>query len=112
MKPFKKKFVAAVCDRCDCRQGLSPVGAHRAPLQLGRLLLLPVLALFAPVKLFACATCYGASDSPMADGMNWGIFTLLGIVVPVLVSFLAFFIYLIRKSEALAKAAEKISPDA
>ena len=74
--------------------------------------LLPVLALFAPVKLFACATCYGASDSPMADGMNWGIFTLLGIVVPVLVSFLAFFIYLIRKSEALAKAAEKISSDA
>lgn len=48
----------------------------------------------------------------MADGMNWGIFTLLGIVVPVLVSFLCFFIYLIRKSEALAKAAEKISPDA
>jgi hypothetical protein len=30
----------------------------------------------------------------------------------VLASFLAFFIYLIRKSEALAKAAEKISSDA
>jgi len=74
--------------------------------------LLPALALFAPVKLFACAACYGASDSPMADGMNWGIFTLLAIVVPVLVTFLAFFIYLIRKSDALAKAAEKLSPDA
>jgi heme/copper-type cytochrome/quinol oxidase subunit 2 len=65
-------------------------------------------ALLSPAKLFACATCYGASDSPMADGMNWGIFTLLGIVVPVLGTFLAFFIYLIRKSEALAQAAEKI----
>jgi hypothetical protein len=73
--------------------------------------LLPVLALFAPAKLFACATCYGASDSPMAEGMNWGIFTLLGILVPVLATFLFFFIYLIRKSELLAKTADKISSD-
>jgi len=68
-----------------------------------------VLALFVPAKTFACAACYGGNiDSPMADGMNWGIFALLGVIVPVLVTFLAFFIYLIRKSEALAKAAEKI----
>jgi hypothetical protein len=73
-----------------------------------RKFLLPVLALLAPVKSFACATCYGASDSPMADGMNWGIFALLGVVVPVLATFLVFFIYLIRKSEALNHAAEKI----
>ena len=65
----------------------------------------------APARSLACATCYGASDSPMAEGMNWGIFTLMGIIVPVLGTFLAFFIYLIRKSEALAQAAEKISPD-
>ncbi len=70
-----------------------------------------VLAGFAPAQLFACATCYGASDSPMAEGMNWGIFTLMGIIVPVLGTFLAFFIYLIRKSEALAQAAEKIPSD-
>lgn len=72
---------------------------------------LPVLALFAPAKLFACATCYGAVDSPMTEGMNWGIFTLLGILVPVLATFLFFFIYLIRKSETLAKTTGKISPD-
>jgi hypothetical protein len=67
---------------------------------------LPALALFAPAKIFACAACYGGNiDSPIADGMNWGIFALLGIIVPVLMTFLAFFIYLIRKSEALAKAA-------
>ena len=34
----------------------------------------------------ACATCYGASDSPMARGMNWGIFTLLGVITFVLLS--------------------------
>lgn len=71
-------------------------------------ILLAALVLLTPVKLFACATCYGASDSPMADGMNWGIFALLGVIVPVLATFLTFFIYLIRKSEALAKAAEHI----
>jgi hypothetical protein len=72
--------------------------------------LLPALALLAPAKSFACATCYGQVDSPMADGMNWGIATLLGIVVPVLASFLFFFVHLIRKSETLA-AAQQNSPD-
>lgn len=32
----------------------------------------------------ACAVCYGESDSPMAAGMNWGIFTLLVVIVSVL----------------------------
>ena len=73
--------------------------------------LLPALALFAPAKIFACATCYGATDSPMTEGMNWGILTLLGILGPMLAAFLCFFIYLIRKSETLAKTAEKISTD-
>jgi heme/copper-type cytochrome/quinol oxidase subunit 2 len=67
--------------------------------------LLPLLALSAPMKSLACAACYGQATGDMADGMNWGIFTLLGVVVPVLGGFLAFFIFLIRRSEALAKAA-------
>jgi hypothetical protein len=68
---------------------------------------LPLMLLAAaPVKSLACAACYGANvDSPMANGMNWGIFTLLGVIVPVLGGFAAFFIYLIHKSEAAAKAA-------
>lgn len=73
--------------------------------------LLPALALLAPAKTFACATCYGQVDSPMTDGMNWGIGTLLGILVPVLATFLFFFVHLIRKSEALAAAAQPNSPD-
>ena len=67
--------------------------------------LIPLLALAAPAKSLACAACYGNVSAPMTDGMNWGIFTLLGVIVPVLGGFLAFFIYLIRKSEALANAA-------
>jgi heme/copper-type cytochrome/quinol oxidase subunit 2 len=67
--------------------------------------LLPLLALVVPAKSFACAACYGNVSAPMTDGMNWGIFTLLGVIVPVLGGFLAFFIYLIRKSEALANTA-------
>jgi hypothetical protein len=44
-----------------------------------------VLAAFALIALprlaAACATCYGAADSPMVEGQNAGILTLLGFVV-------------------------------
>ena len=72
------------------------------------LLLLAVMIL-APWSASACATCYGGSiDSPMTEGMNWGIFTLMGVIGTVLASFLVFFIYILRKSAALAAAAEKL----
>ena len=58
------------------------------------------LAVLAPPPLFACAACYGQSDSPLAQGMNWGIFTLLGVVVTVLAGVAGFFVYLIRKEVA------------
>jgi hypothetical protein len=63
------------------------------------------LAAFVPSPLFACASCYGRSDSPLASAMNWGIFTLMGVVVTVLVSFAGFFIFLIRRETAQARAA-------
>ena len=50
--------------------------------------------------LLACAACYGQSDSPMAHGMNWGIFSLLTVVVSVLGTIAAFFIYLARRAAA------------
>ena len=28
----------------------------------------------------ACTACFGQSDSEMAQGMNWGIYTLLGVI--------------------------------
>jgi Flp pilus assembly protein protease CpaA len=70
--------------------------------------LLFLLAVMAPAKLLACATCYaGNIDSPMADGMNWAILTLGAVITTVLGGFLTFLIYAIRKSEALTAAAEK-----
>jgi hypothetical protein len=68
-----------------------------------------LLAAFAPSPVFACAACYGRSDSPLASGMNWGIFTLLGVVVTVLVSIASFFIYLIRRETAQAREAEAVA---
>ena len=82
-------------------------------MKLLRIILFLALVAFAPAKTFACAACYGGDiDSPMADGMNWGIFTLLAVVGTVLGAFLTFLIYAIRKSEAQAAAARQNSPEA
>lgn len=75
-------------------------------------ILLFVVTVFAPSKLLACATCGGGGahvDAPMAEGMNWGIFTLLAVIGMVLAAFLTFLIYAIRKSEALEAEAQKHS---
>lgn len=53
-----------------------------------------------PTPLFACAACYGKSSAPLAYGMNWGIFTLLGIVALMLSSIATFFFFLIRREAA------------
>jgi len=55
-----------------------------------------------PASSWACAACYGASDSPLAKGMNWGILSLLGVVVVVLGSVASFFVFLAKKSSAAA----------
>jgi hypothetical protein len=53
-------------------------------------------------RALACAACFGNSDSPMARGMNMGIFALLGVVVCVLGSVAGFFVYLARRSAKVA----------
>ena len=63
------------------------------------------LTALSPTSLFACAACYGKSDSPLASGMNWGIFTLMGVIVTVLATIAGFFVYLIRRETAMANAA-------
>ena len=61
---------------------------------------LGVLALVFDVSpsALACAACYGASDSALAQGMNWGILTLLGVIGTVLFGITAFFVHVGRKS--------------
>ncbi len=61
-----------------------------------------LLSVAAPSSLFACATCFGKSDSALAQGMNWGIFTLLGFILTVLTCVALFFVHIIRKEEMLA----------
>jgi len=65
-----------------------------------KMALAAALAGFAPSPLFACAACFGKSSDPLAHGMNWGIFTLLGIVAMVLASIATFFFFLIRREAA------------
>jgi len=64
-----------------------------------------VLLVLRAEPVFACAACYGQSDSPLAQGMNWAIFSLLGVVVCVLTGITTFFVVISRKS-ASARAVE------
>jgi len=66
--------------------------------------------LFAAPKAHACATCYGESDAPMAEGMNAAIFTLLIVITAMLGGILAFFIFIMRRSARLASR-EKLLND-
>src|SRR5437867_4144580 len=56
----------------------------------------------APQPARACAACFGQSDSPLAEGMNMGILSLLLVVVFVLGGIAAFFVYLMKRSAAAA----------
>lgn len=58
----------------------------------------------ASLHVAACAVCYGASDSPLAEGMNWGIMTLLAVIGSVLAGVVAFFVHAARKGAGLKAA--------
>ncbi len=57
-------------------------------------------------EAWACAVCGGASDSPMAQGMNWGIFSLLAVILPMLGAIAGFFIFMAKKAARLAARAD------
>jgi len=65
-----------------------------------KFLIAAALMFLRPSPLFACAACYGKSDSALAQGMNWGIFTLMGFIVTVLTGIALFFVHIVRKEEA------------
>jgi len=64
---------------------------------------------FVPASVLACAACFGKSDSSMARGMNWGIASLLVVVIGVLGGIASFFVYIARKS-AMADASMSGNP--
>ncbi len=81
-------------------------------MKLSRIILMAVLLACAnPSALFACAACYGRTDSPLATAMNYGVLTLLGIVVAVLSVFLLCFVHIVRKGEQMHKDAVKRMED-
>ena len=65
-----------------------------------------LLAMAAAPSAQACATCYGASDSPLAQGMNWGILTLLGFIGAVLFGIVAFFVHVVRNEARLEQPSQ------
>jgi hypothetical protein len=65
------------------------------------------LALFllaGAAEALACAVCYGAPGDPMTKGMNLAILTLLGVTAGVLAGFVAFFVYLMKRSRMAFEA--------
>ena len=66
---------------------------------------LSVLAGMLPASVPACAACFGQSDSPMAKGMNAGIFTLLLVITSTLLGIAIFFVYILRRAARLHAAA-------
>jgi hypothetical protein len=69
-----------------------------------------IAAVLAPSPLFACAACYGRSDSPLASAMNWGIFTLMGVILTVLTCIAVFFVHIVRKEEPVNDTNNDLTP--
>jgi hypothetical protein len=61
--------------------------------------------ILAPRAAFACPVCFGANDSPLALGINYGILVMLGIIGALWVAFGSFFMYLRRRAR-LAETGE------
>ena len=56
------------------------------------------LVAFAPWQTLGCAACFGKTDSPMAVGMNYGIFALLVVIGTMLSLVASFFVFIVRRS--------------
>lgn len=69
-----------------------------------------LFALLTKQSALGCAACYGASDSPLAQGMNWGIMVLLGFIGCVLVGISSFFVYIVRRANTVSKSSSEATP--
>jgi len=55
----------------------------------------------------SCPVCFGALDDPATNGMNYAIFTLLGVTGSVLAGFVSFALRLRRLSRPVAPGKEE-----
>ena len=70
-----------------------------------RTICLTGLLLAAPRVSLACPVCFGQNDSPMAWGVNMGIFAMLAVTGGVLAGFATFFVHLMRRARLAADPA-------
>ncbi len=66
--------------------------------------ILSALLLAVPRAAFACPVCFGQSDALLAKATNLGVIAMLGVVVVMLGSFAAFFVYLNRRARRFSDA--------
>jgi hypothetical protein len=59
---------------------------------------LAVATIAVPAPALGCAACFGQSDSPLAHGMNAGIFTLLAVIGVMLTMVASFFVFITRRA--------------
>jgi hypothetical protein len=76
---------------------------------LNKIIFVIAAGIFSAPQLFACPACGSANadmpKSPLTSGMNLGILTLLGVLVPVLGCFAFGIVRMINKDEAANKNA-------
>lgn len=65
--------------------------------------LVGVGTLLAPEVTRACAVCFGDPESPMTDGINLAILTLVGVTGSVLGGFVAFFLHLRKRARLFSR---------
>ena len=56
-----------------------------------RSLILGIVFSLIATPAFCCAVCFGDPASPLTKALNLGIFTLLGVIFTVLISFVSLF---------------------
>lgn len=64
------------------------------------LVLALALIVLVPRESLACPICFGGidPDSQIGRGMNWAVFTLLGVTGGVLSGFVGFILHLVKRS--------------
>ena len=71
-------------------------------------IVLPAAILFlSAAAASACPSCYGAADSPMVDGMNTAVMSMVGIIAMVLTGIASFFMAMKRRMERLSDASSE-----
>jgi|GEM_PF-1513074 hypothetical protein len=80
-------------------------GSRRARFLNGLCGVLAACMVLAAPAAQACATCFGANTNDrLAEGLNWGILSLLGVIFLVLAWLAGFFIYLAHRKPGASDA--------